>query len=317
VETYSPDDLREKYKKTKWISPYQKIVAVYDEKEGQIEVHEYHARGKCVGGAAWETYHYPRVSPLVLEARREGPKNIFRVRTGSANLHLVPGIAGAGIEQACVDGEEIKLTYAGLAGGGIAATICRGLALGVKRIEIKERGGGNQLGRATLILPLKHRLVVGIDDTDSPSGGATWSLSNELANLLEKQGQADYLNHTIVQLYTKNPWKTTNGVSIALTFAVLPQKKDKLIQAIRLQLRKNSQSSETAIALYEGIRPPDSIKVFALHAKTRIVEIEEAQATARGENVSLVSVTGERGVIGALAAIGYADEPDEAVKIVK
>jgi hypothetical protein len=39
VETYSPDDLREKYKKTKWISPYQKIVAVHDEKLGQIEVH--------------------------------------------------------------------------------------------------------------------------------------------------------------------------------------------------------------------------------------------------------------------------------------
>jgi methanogenesis imperfect marker protein 11 len=232
-------------------------------------------------------------------------------------LHLVPGIAGAGIEQACVDGEEIKLTYAGLAGGGIAATICRGLASGVKRIEIKERGGGNQLGRATLILPLKHRLVVGIDDTDSPSGGATWSLSNELGNFLEKHGHADYLNHTIVQLYTGNPWKTTNGVSIALTFAVLPQKKEELIQIIKRQLRQNSQSSETAIALFEGIKPPDSIKVFALHAKTRIIEMEEAQTTARGENVSLVPVTGDRGIIGALAAIGYADEPDEAVKIIK
>jgi len=317
VETYSPDDLRKRYDAIEWISPYQKIVAVHDERESLIEVHEYHARGKCVGGAAWETYHYPRVSPLVLEARREGPKNIFRIKIGSTNLHLVPGIAGAGIEQACVDGEEIKLTYAGLAGGGIAATICRGLASGVKRIEIKERGGGNQLGRATLILPLKRRLVVGIDDTDSPSGGATWSLSNELGYSLEIQGWADYLNHTIVQLYTLNPWKTTNCVSIALTFAVQPERKGELTQIIQRQLRRNSQSSNTAIALFEGIRLPDSIKAFALQAKMRIVEIEEARLAARGENVSLVPVTGERGVIGALAAIGYADEPDEAVKIIK
>ena len=317
MEIYTPSELGQRYSSVRWVSPYQKIVATYDEKIGEIEIHEYHARGKCYGGAAWETYHYPRVSPLVLSAKRDGPKNILRIKIGSTKLNLIPGIAGAGIEEASVKGEEIRLTYAGLAGGGIAATICRGLAAGVKRIEVIERGGGNQLGRATLVLPLKHRLVIGVDDTDSPKGGATWSLSNELAFQLENQGKADYLSHTIVQLFTQNPWKTTNCVSIALTLAVEPSLEDDLLETLLREFREQSQSSNTAMALYRGIEPPHSLKDYALQVKSRIVELVEAKVVAQDNNIPLIPVTGERGMIGALAALGYASDPDEAVKIIK
>jgi methanogenesis imperfect marker protein 11 len=317
VETYTPKDLEKKYGSVSWISPYQRIVAVYDEETRQIEIHEYHARGRCYGGAAWETYHYPRVSPLVLSARREGPKNIFLVRTGSTTLNLVPGLAGAGIERASIDNKEINLTYAGLAGGGIAATICRGLAAGVKRIEVLERGGGNQLGRANLVLPLKHKLIVGIDDTDSPKGGATWSLSNEIAFNLENSGLSDYLGHTITQLYTKTPWKTTNCVSIALTLAAEPSLEQKSIEALKRELKEQTQSANTAMALYRGIEPAPAVKRYALEVKKRIVELREAEVVAQKNKVVLVHITGARGSIGALAAIGYASDPDEAVKIVK
>jgi methanogenesis imperfect marker protein 11 len=160
-------------------------------------------------------------------------------------------------------------------------------------------------------------LIVGVDDTDSPEGGATWSLSNELANQLENQGFADYLSHTITQLYTKNPWKTTNCVSIALTLATEPTREQLLLKTIQQQLSEQTKSPNTAIALYRGVEPPQAIREYALQTKMRIVQIDDARVVARENNIHLIPITGERGVIGALAALGYAADPDEAVKIIK
>lgn len=313
MEVLEPSELKEKYGSVNWISPYQRIVAMTGD-DGLIEVHEFHARGKCIGGSAWEIYHYPRVSSLVLSARREGPRNIFVLKKGECALSLIPGLAGAGIERVEVKGGEAYITYAGLAGGGIAATVCRGLADGVKRIEIHERGGGSELGRSTLVLPLKRKLVFGVDDTDEPKRGATWSLVNEISNALDQEGVAEYLGHTITQLYTKNPVKTTNCVSIAATFAVEPGSVNLLRGLFTSRLKAATFSSHTGLAVYGNVQTGEGLKGYAVEAKSRLVELSEAERVAEREGVELTPVTGERGLIGALAAIGYADNPDEAVK---
>jgi methanogenesis imperfect marker protein 11 len=315
VEVYSREQLLEKYGGVKWISPYQRILALVDRRSRTVELHEFHARGKCSGGAAWEVYHYPRVSSLVVSARREGARNIFTVRQARCELRLIPGVAGAGIESLEVSEDEVKVTYAGLAGGGVAATICRGLAEGVKRVEIYEHGGGSQLGRATLVLPILSKLVIGVDDTDEPGAGATWSMTNELGYKLEEEGLAYYIGHTIVQLYTKNPHKTTNCVSIASTFAVEPGRVEKLTEAFRKALEQNTFSKNTGMAVFDGVMVPEVVREYSRKAKREMVELEEAKRTAESSGVRLTPITGERGLIGALAAIGFADHPDEAVKV--
>jgi len=314
LETYRPEELIEKFGSAPWISPYQKIIATYDKPANLIEIHEFHARGRCIGGSAWEIYHYPRVSPLVVKAEREGARNIFQVKIGSCNLKLIPSIAAAGIESAEVNGDEIKLTYTGLGGGGVAATICRGMAEGVKRVQVYERGGGGGSGKADLILPLKHKIIIGIDDTDKSEAGATWSLGNELALRMEEEGIADYLRHSIIQLYTQNPHKTTNCVSIALTFAVEPRREEQLIERFKQLLQENTLSKDTGMAVYNGVNPPN-LKAYAIRAKTVLVEAEETKEVAEKTNVRLIEITGERGLIGALAAIWYANTPDESVKV--
>ncbi|MEM2961332.1 MAG: hypothetical protein QXU67_06975, partial [Candidatus Bathyarchaeia archaeon] len=147
-----------------------------DEASKHVELHEFHARNRCIGGSAWEIYHYSRVSPLVISARREGARNILVARVGECQLNLVQGIAGAGLEKVEMGEKDVRLTYMGLAGGGIAATICRGMAEGVKGIEIYQEGGGSNIGRASLLVPRRSKVVIGVDDTDQPSCGATWSL---------------------------------------------------------------------------------------------------------------------------------------------
>jgi len=313
MEVLDASELKKRYGNVEWVSPYQRIVAMTGD-DGFIEVHEFHARGKCIGGSAWETYHYPRVSKLVLSARREGPRNIFVLKTGKCDLTLIPGLAGAGVERVEVKGEDVHITYAGLAGGGIAATVCRGLAEGVKGIEIHEKGGGGELGRSTLILPLKRKLVFGVDDTDEPKRGATWSLVNEISNALDQNGVAEYLGHTITQLYTKNPAKTTNCVSISATFAVEHDSINRLRDLFTTRLKASTFSQHTGVAVYGSVQPGGGLREYTLEAKSRIVDLSEAWKVADKEGVKLIPVTGERGLIGALAAIGYSDNPDEAVK---
>ncbi len=305
------EQLVEKYGKIPWISPYEKVIAMTD--GNFIELHEFHARGKCIGGSAWETYHYPRVSDLVVSGRREGARNIFVLKKGRAELNLIPGIAGAGIESAKISDGFIEVTYAGLAGGGIAATVCRGLAEGVDGIEILSLGGGSELGKARIKLKKYSKVVIGVDDTDSSKGGATWALVNEIANRMDKLGLAHYLSHSIVQLYTKTPEKTTNCVSISVVFAT--DNTEKLISEFKKMLGKNTYSDETAMAVFTRIIPDDGLIDYAKNVKSRVVSIDEAYRTAEKHGVQLIPVTGERGVIGALASIPFADNPDEAVKI--
>ena len=77
MDSMDPDEIREKYGHLPYVTPYERIVALVDDTEETVELHEFHARGRCEGGAAWEVYHYPGTSPLVVSARREGARNIF------------------------------------------------------------------------------------------------------------------------------------------------------------------------------------------------------------------------------------------------
>ncbi|MDI6639213.1 MAG: hypothetical protein QMD78_00130 [Methanocellales archaeon] len=49
--------------------------------------------------------------------------------------------------------------------------MCRGLAKGVKEVEVPSWGGGDQLGRATVVVPKHVKVIIGIDDTDKPEEG--------------------------------------------------------------------------------------------------------------------------------------------------
>ncbi|WP_456478033.1 methanogenesis marker protein 11 [Geoglobus ahangari] len=307
----SKDELVEKYGNVPWISPYEKVVAMTDGE--MVELHEFHARGKCNGGAAWEVYHYPRVSELVVSARREGARNVFVLRQGRVELKLIPGIAGAGIEEVWVLEDGIEVTYAGLAGGGIAATVCRGLAEGVDGIEVLSLGGGSELGRARIRLKRYEKVVIGVDDTDSKDGGATWSLVNEIAYKLEKEGLGHYLSHSIVQLYTKAPEKTTNCVSISVTFAT--DRAEELVSEFRKRLKENTLSDETVMVVYRRVTIPEELREYALQVKRRVVSIEEARSVAEKTGVEVYEITGERGLIGALASLAYSDDPDKAVEV--
>ena len=62
-----------------------------------------------------------------------------------------------------------------------------------------------------------QRVLIGVDDTDTPEEGATWTLVHNIARAVEDE-QSVYLSHTIVQLFPV-PYRTKNCVSIVVEFA--------------------------------------------------------------------------------------------------
>lgn len=298
-----------------WITPFDKIVGVVEEKTRLVQVYEYHARGSCRGASAWVAYHYPRTGSVVKSARADGARSIFTLRLGRGELDLKPSVSPAGIESARIVDGELSITYAGLAGGGVGIARSRSLAKNISRVDISSPGGGSKLGSAKLLMPVMHKVHVGIDDTDSKETGATWSLANEIGWHASKKAGIEYLNHTIVQLYPMAPRKTKNCVSTVLTFGVKPPRKKSLIAFIRSQLEKHTVSNDTGMAVFEGIRIPRRLRKYSERCRNEIITHNDALETAGEVGAELQEITGKAGLIGALAAIGYAEEHDEAVKL--
>ncbi|EHP85702.1 methanogenesis marker protein 11 [Methanotorris formicicus] len=290
---------------------YKRIVAMVDKGLNLVELVEEHP---CPNGAEWVVYQYQRTSPLIVSAWREGNKHHFVTKIGKADLNLIPSISAAGIEEVFLEGENVHIVHAGLAGAGVGAEM-RKKAENVVDVIIHQKGGGSKLGKAEVITPKMEKVIVGIDDTDTKEEGATWVLANEIGKSVEKEGYGYYMDHTIVQLYPGNPNKTQNCVSIALTFAVYPKYKYKIDELIKKELKEKSLSDDTSMAIYYGITPSKSMKLFALRAKRELVSIEDARAIAMQNDIRVVKVNGEGGIIGAVAALGLAEHHDIAAKL--
>ena len=308
MEILTPKDLKNKFKDP-WIAPYHKVITMVD--DDLVEIVEIHP---CIGGSEWVVYQYKKSSDLVLKSKRDGNKHVFLVKKGKTDLKLKPSFSAAGIEEISVENNEVKVVHAGLAGAGVGAAMCRGMAEGVKRVELYDVGGGSKLGKAAVITPLMEKVVIGIDDTDTKEEGATWTLANNVGVELSQMG-FEYLDHIIVQLYPHNPNKTQNCVAIALVFAVKPGQRDNLIEKTAELLKKSTLSNKTSMAILDGIKIPEKLRKYSDAAKKSMITVEEAEKVAKDLGIRLVEVTGTQGKIGALAALGLYDDLKEAVKV--
>jgi methanogenesis imperfect marker protein 11 len=308
MEILTPGVLRKKFQDP-WIAAYHKVLTMVD--GDMVEIVEYHP---CVSGSEWIVYQYERTSELVQKSYRDGNKHTFLVKVGKTDLNLKPSFQAAGIEEVSVEGDEVRVVHSGLAGAGVGAAMCRGMADGVKRVELYDIGGGSKLGKAAVITPRLQKVVIGVDDTDTKEEGATWTLANNIAIELSKMG-FEYIDHVIVQLYPHNPNKTQNCVAVALVFAVKPGERKKLLKQIVEKLKKNTLSNRTSIAVLDGIKIPDKLRSYAEDAKKSFITLEKAEMIADEIGIQLIEVTGSEGKIGALAALGLYDDIKEAVKI--
>ena len=281
---------------------YPGIVALADEKGTVIELIEFF---DCIGGAMWSRHHYVG-SPLVRSARNVGASIRYLLRPGTANLDLQGSSFPAGICGAEIGDNEIAISYIGLGGGGVGASAGRSHAGGVIRHQTDPSGGGRKAG-ATIWLPRMQRVLIGVDDTDTPDQGASWTLAHNIARAVEDE-TARYLSHTIVQLFPV-PYRTKNCVSIVCEFA--SANPGRLVARFHNLLRKYTLSDETGMAAFTGF-DPSPLLPFAWMVKKGEVR-RDLLPEIEGGHLELIMEG--RGIIGAVAAIPFYTRFEEALSL--
>jgi methanogenesis imperfect marker protein 11 len=286
-----------------YIIHYPQIVAVTDEDAQRVELIEFF---DCVGGAMWSQRHYQK-SPIVEDVRCVGSTMRYQLRPGTVNLALEGSRFPAGISGVTVDDDEIAVTYIGMGGGGVGATSCRADAKGVLRGRSDESGGG-KVAEATIWLPKRQRVLIGVDDTDTPEEGATWTLVHNIAKAVEDK-QSVYLSHTIVQLFPV-PYRTKNCVSLVAEFATTePQR---LIDRFHNLLQKYTLSEKTGMAAYTGFTPSEALLAFG--RKVKRGEVDPGLFRSINDKRLEIVMNG-RGIIGAVAALPFYTRYEEALDL--
>jgi methanogenesis imperfect marker protein 11 len=286
-----------------YVIHYPQIVAVADETGSKVEVIEFF---DCIGGAMWSKRHYAQ-SPVVESVRNVGGTMRYMIRPGKVDLDLEGSRFPAGISGVAVDYREIAISYIGMGGGGVGATSCRSTAKGVLRSECDPSGGGKIAG-STIWVPRRSRVLIGVDDTDTPDEGATWTLTHNIAKAIE-DNHSRYLSHTIVQLFPV-PYRTKNCVAIVCEFAT--EDPQRLIRKYHHLLEKYTLSDKTGMAVYTGFTPDERLAEFGRVVKRGEV-LRELMEQVRSERLDIVM--DGRGIIGAIAAIPFFTEYEEALEL--
>jgi tRNA(Ile2) C34 agmatinyltransferase TiaS len=116
-----------------------------------------------------------------------------------------------------------------------------------------------------------------------------------------------YLDHKIVQLNPKAPNKTTNCCGTAVSFAVKEEDVPKLIDFAVDFVRKGTYSEDTVMAVMIGLKVPEELAKWSCDAKSILYTVDDAVQVAERNGIRIINVTGKKGTIGAVAALGCFD----------
>jgi len=284
----------------------KRLITMVDEKAGRAKIVE-----ECCaqGPVEWDAVNRLRARGVVEHVEVMGTTLVMDVRVGDGEVMFGPAskdTGGQALRSLHVKDGKVETTWVGLAGASVGVGACLPQAEGVEKVEFlgDEIVGGNKRVEIKITTPLRRRLIVGVDDTDTKEEGATWVLGLRLAR---EMPHGVFLNHKIVQLNPHAPQKTTNCASTGVAFAVRPEEVSSAVNWAKEFVAKNTLSEHTAMAVLEGLDVPRKLVRFGADAKDTILSIHDAEHSAADAGVVLHEITGKRGMIGALAAIGCFD----------
>jgi methanogenesis imperfect marker protein 11 len=297
-----PDEVREKFG-----SLFCKgFFTLVDEENGIAQVVE-----KCIarGPVEWDAVNRMRAGGVITDIRIDGTTLIMDAVIGERELNFGPvtkDLGGQGLRALKVDGDKVRTTWVGLAGASVGIGACIPQDLGVVETEYPDDyriGGAHQL-EVTVTSPKMIRVVFGIDDTDTKEKGSSWSMALKLGQTCPI---GRFLEHKIIQLNPLVPNKTTNCCSCAISFAVEEKDLPALVEYVKAYLKENTYSDDTTLTIFKGLRVPERLVEFGWGAKSIIYTIDDAKRAAAESGVEVVQITGPKGTIGAVAAIGCFD----------
>jgi len=302
VSVLTPDEVRRRHG-----SLFSKrLITMVDEKLGKAKVFE-----ECCaqGPVEWDAVNRLRAKGVVEHVEVTGTTLIMDARVGDGEVKFGPAsrdTGGQALKSLFIKNGKVETTWIGLAGASVGIGACLPQAEGVEKVEYlgDELVGGSRKVEIRLTTPLHRRVIIGIDDTDTKEKGATWVLGLKLAR---EMPHGVFLSHKIVQLNPHAPQKTTNCASTGVAFAIEPDKIKAAVDWARDFVAKSTYSDQTCMAVYEGLEIPKRLVKYGANAKETILSIHDAEHAAGEHGVEIIEVTGRRGSIGAVAAIGCFD----------
>lgn len=282
------------------------IFTLVDERNGVAQVIE---ECSAKGPVEWDACNRKRAGGAITNVTVEGNTIIMDTIIGEGEVHFGPAskdLGGQGLRSLTVHGDEVRTTWVGLAGASVGVGACMPQGPGTISVEYPDdvRIGGAHRVEVTVTTPKLVRVIVSVDDTDTKQEGASWSM---LLKVARECPVGTFLKHKIVQLNPNVPEKTTNCVSVAVSFAVRERELPELLRYFQEALRRSTFSKETTMAYFVGLRIPPELERYGWLAKSVIYDRQHAEDVARRNGVELVEITGKRGTIGAVAAIGCFD----------
>ena len=162
------------------------------------------------------------------------------------------------------------------------------------------------------------QLHIGLDDTDSTSGGCTTYIAARLVERLEVNAKfLDYPN--IIRLNPNIPYKTRGNAAVAMRLETPEDMYDPIKQIVLDQVEKESrigeENADPAAVFLKGV-PSPSVQQIAKRALCELVPVSDALNAIRKSNAEAMAYGSNMGLVGALAAIGNTLNHDHTFELI-
>ena len=156
---------------------------------------------------------------------------------------------------------------------------------------------------------MNNILYVGIDDTDSSEGMCTTYIGALVMDELKHYGYQLKDHPRLIRLNPFAPFKTRGNGAISFKLILNSEKETEKAKKLILNQVENlselqHENTNPGVIFYNGIITPE-LKAYSIKTVQNIVTINEAQKLAVQVGAQFHKFKNGRGIIGALAAIGY------------
>jgi hypothetical protein len=262
----------------------------------------------CMSGAcaAFCGHHHRLAGGILSGVERDGTLLSESASLGSRDISVgLPPLSAVGVCGVEQSGDNIVQHIRCIGGPAYSLSDMMSRAEGVVRVE--SRHDGNIVDGEVWTRALKQ-VTIGIDDTDTREGGATFALALALLTHLGRSPGIIPISHHVAMLNPSVFTKTAGNSASFIEIAVEPTSYSGLLEKTTRFIADESLSHEWGIAIRPGLDLPEGLREYGLMARSQVISRPLAEATAERFGVSLA---GGNGVIGALAALALAGLPHE------
>jgi len=262
----------------------------------------------CMSGAcaAFCGYHHALAGGALTKVHRDGTLLRECGRMGDFAVEVgLPPLSAVGVVGIRREGDLVVQTIRCIGGPAYSLSDMMSRAEGV--INVETRAEGHIVEGSVRTRALLH-VTIGVDDTDSHEGGATFALAYALLDHVTRMKGVLPISHHVAMLNPAVFAKTAGNSASFIELAVEPGAYAQLAERATRFVADESLSREWGIALRTGLGVPAGLRDYGRQVRGHVVSRAVAEAAAERFGVTLVGGNGIIGALGAVALEGLSHE---------